>query len=102
MRKLVMFVLTGVLWFHFCDHVYAAEIESAEAVTSEADAVSDAADSEILSENDTSVIIPMKDIPASQLGVSDVYKANPYNDFKNLNLPDHAAGKLLLYRGHIQ
>ena len=56
MRKLVMFVLTGVLWFHFCDHVYAAEIESAEAVTSEADAVSDAADSEILSENDTSVI----------------------------------------------
>lgn len=87
MRKLVMFVLTGVLWFHFCDHVYAAEIESAEAVTSEADAVSDAADSEILSENDTSVIIPMNDIPARQLGVSDVYKANPYNDFKNLNLP---------------
>ena len=37
--------------------------------------------------DETSVIWPMNDMPATQLGVSDIYKANPLNDYKDLKTP---------------
>lgn len=38
-------------------------------------------------ENETSVIWPMNDIPALQLGIDETYKGNPYNDYKKLKTP---------------
>lgn len=38
-------------------------------------------------QSQSSVIIPMNDLPAQQLGTDGTYKANPYNDYKKLNLP---------------
>lgn len=52
--------------------------------------VSGAADAGIVNaeeENATSVIWPMNDMQALQLGINQTYKANPYNDYKQLKVP---------------
>lgn len=38
-------------------------------------------------ENETSVILPMNDKPARQLGINTTYRANPLNDYKDLKTP---------------
>lgn len=45
------------------------------------------ANTEVIQENDTSVIIPMNHAYAAQLSVSDVRMANSSNDYKSLKLP---------------
>lgn len=96
MKKLAMLVLLGIFWIDPCDGVCAAEVENAD--ITETDTASDSVElentdasttpeGEILSVNGTSVIIPMNDIPARQLGVSEVYKSDPYNTVRKLNLP---------------
>lgn len=41
--------------------------------------------------DNSSVIVPMNDIPARQLGVNSEYKGNQYNDYKKLRLPAQIA-----------
>lgn len=61
--------------------VYATEEPAVSEVAAET------ADEEADTGNDTSVIIPMGDMPARQLGVSGTYKANPVNNYKALKIP---------------
>ena len=81
------FILLSIFCIFLSGNVRAAELETTglEAIESES-AECDSLE-EILQENTTSIIIPMDDTPALQLDVSDIYQANPYNDFKNLKLP---------------
>ena len=53
--------------------LYAAETETTE--------------NTIPAESETSVILPMNDKPARQLGINATYKANPLNDYKDLKTP---------------
>lgn len=63
----------------------------------------DASDNTISTENETSVILPMNDMPAGQLGINTTYKANPLNDYKELKTPrsDYTARRLLFYRRYL-
>lgn len=74
MKKAVMATMVCVCCMLAVSNAHAAELEE---TTNETAGIPD----------DTSVIIPMNDIPARQLGVSDVYRSNPYNHYGKLNLP---------------
>lgn len=91
MKKFRIFVSVSVLWILSCGSVYAAEFETVESETVESETAESETlqevETEILQENDTSVIITIEDTFAVQLGVSDTRMANPYNDFKSLKLP---------------
>ena len=90
MKKLRILVFASVLCIFSCGSVCAAEPGFCKKVEEEGTAETEttaAEGSEILRENDTSVIIAMDDAFAVKLGVSDMHMQNPYNDFKNLKLP---------------
>ncbi len=81
------FILLSIFCIFFSDNIRAAELETTRLEAMKSESTECDSMEEILQENTTSIIIPMNDTPALQLDVSDIYKANPYNDFKNLNLP---------------
>lgn len=78
MKIIRIFVLLCIFCTISGGNVRAAEPDSAE-ITEEA--------ASALQEDDTSVIIPVDYMVAHQLGASDSYSENPYNDIKNLKLP---------------
>lgn len=70
MKKFILLVILSIFCIVPYNYILAAEADAAD-----------------IPKDHSSVIVPINDAPALQLGVSDVYKANPYNDMENLNLP---------------